>query len=309
MIESAQPGFTASELDRLQRLRASVLAFQNEIAALPADQHSNALNEQFNQLRLEAKAMLQDRSFDKKVAGAVTDDLLADHAQRTVLPRLSGIVILGVILALVGLGVNSIILEDAIVNSLGCCVSSAGMLLVIGAFGVWGVTNFRPKLTNFGDLYQRCDRLLYQINHALNMAIPNLADRPAVDVPPIPSVVELALDSLNTQAADWRQKLRALEEQRLTLGPDAPMELTINIDFAQRKLDRVRQEIDQLSGREALDVELVGAPDVPEEETGSPAAGQIARANTEEMPVAGTGYPPDSAAQDTPAEAENTDWP
>ncbi len=287
MTESAIT-FTRSELDRLQRLRASLLAFQNAIASLPADEQSNAHNEQFNQLHLEAKTLLKDRGFDKKVTRAITEDMLAHRSQRVILPRLSGIVILGVILALVGLGVNSIILEDPIINGLGCCVSSGGMLLILGAFGVFGLTNYRRNLTNFGALYQRCNTLLYEIDHTLNMAIPNLADRPQVDIPEIPSVVELALDSLNKQAADWQQKLQTLEEERLTLGPDAPMELTINIDFAQQELNRVKQEIDRLNGRITLALDLADTTDTDSEEVITPAAREIASANTLDMPVVKT---------------------
>jgi hypothetical protein len=253
MTESSQSNFTQAKLDRLQRLRVSVLAFQNAIAPLPANEQSNARNEQFNQLCLEAKTILGERGFDTKVPRAITEDMLVEHSQKVIIPRLSPIVVFGVILALLGLGINSIVLEDLIINSLACLVSSAGMLLVIGAFVVLGMTNLQQRrLTNFGDLYQRCGDLLLEINHALNMAMPDLADRPAVDIPEIPSAVELALDSLNKQAVDWQQKLRSLEEQRLSLGPDAPLELTVNIDFVMRELNRVRQKMDRLRGRVEL---------------------------------------------------------
>jgi hypothetical protein len=131
------------------------------------------------------------------------------------------------------------------------------MLLVVGALAVSG-RNALPqrRLTNFGDLYQLCHSLLFEINHALNMDIPDPADRPAPDVPEIPSAVELALDSLNKQVLDWQQKLRALEEQRLSLGNDAPMELTINIDFVQRELNRTQAKMDQLHGRTELPTPL-----------------------------------------------------
>jgi hypothetical protein len=253
MTESSSSSFTQSELDRLQRLRVSVLAFQNAIAPLPASEQSNARNEQFNQLCLEAKAILGNPGYDTRVAMATTEDMLVERFQKMVLPRLSAIVVFGVILALLGLGINSIILEDLIINSLACLVSSAGMLLIIGAFVVLGMTNLKQRrLTNFGDLYQRCGDLLHEINHALNMAIPDLADRPAVDMPEIPSAMELALDSLNKQAVDWQQKLRTLEEQRLSLGSDVPLELTVNIDFVKRELNRVQQEMDRLRGRVEL---------------------------------------------------------
>ena len=249
MTELAQPGLTPPELDQLQRLRATVIAFQNIIAALPADEQDNGRNEQFNQLRLEAQALLKEQGFDKRVARAMTEDVLAERAQKVILPRLSAIVILGVILALLGLGINSIILDEFVINSLACLISSGGMFLIIGAFGVWGLVNTRRRLSNLGDLYVRSTTLLHEIDHALTMAIPVLANRPLVDIPPTPSVVELVLDSLHKQAADWQQKLRTLEEQRLRLGLDSPQELGITVDFAQRELDRVRRELDRWQGR------------------------------------------------------------
>lgn len=266
MTESSQTSFTQSELDQLQRLRVSALAFQNAVAPLPASEQGNARNEQFNQLRLEAKAILGESGFDKRVPRAMTEDMLVERFRKVVIPRLSAIVVFGVILALLGLGINSIILEDLIINSLACLISSAGMLLVIGAFVVLGMTNLRlQRLTNFGDLYQYCNTLLHEINHALNMDMPDLADRPAPDIPEILSAVELALDSLNKQAVDWQQKLRALEEQRLSLGSDAPLELTINIDFVKRELNRVQQEMDRLRGRVELPpvAEAESSPTVP----------------------------------------------
>jgi len=253
-------------LDRLQRLRVSVLTFRNEIAPLPADGQSNARNEQFNQLRLEAKVILKDRDFDKRIPRAVTADVIAERSQKIIIPRLSAIVILGVILALLGLGVNSVILEDFVINSLGCLISTGGMLLIIGAFIVLGLTNLRQQksLTSFGNLYQHCQVLLYEINHTLNMDIPDVGDRPAADIPEIPSTVELKLDSLYKQVDDWQQKLRGIEEQRLSLGANVPIELTINIDFIQRELNRVRQEIDRLRGRMEILTEAQTEKEIPE---------------------------------------------
>lgn len=249
MTEIAQASFTSQELDQLQRLRVSVLAFQNMIAALPADEQNNARNEQFNQLRLEARALLKDRGFEKKVARAVTQDILSERQQSVILPRLSGIVMFGVILALLGLGINAVILDDLIINSLGCLISSGGMALVIGALLVWTWTNSRRRLSTLGELYLNGNALLYEIHHALNQAIPGLADPSATALPEPPSVAELLLDSLNKQAHDWQQKLHDLEEQRLSLGPNAPLALKINMDFVQRELNRVRQEINRLQGR------------------------------------------------------------
>lgn len=249
MTEMTQASFTSQELDQLQQLRVSVLAFQNMIGALPADEQNNARNEQFNQLRLEARALLKDRGFEKKVTKAVTQDILSERQQQTILPRLSGIVIFGVILALLGLGINAVILDDLFINSLGCLVSSGGMALVIGALLVWTWTSSRRRLSTLGELYLNGKALLYEIHHALNQAIPGLADPSATALPEPPSVVELLLDSLNKQAHDWQQKLHDLEEQRLSLAPNAPLVLKINADFVQRELNRVRQEIDRLQGR------------------------------------------------------------
>ncbi|MBI1880401.1 MAG: hypothetical protein HYR94_19640 [Chloroflexi bacterium] len=253
MAETSQPGFTPQEVDQLQQVRLAVAAFQNTIASLPADEQNNGRNEQFNQLRLEAKAVLKEHNFDQKVPKAVTEEVLAERSQRVILPRLSGIVIFGVILALLGLGINSIILDDLIINSLACLVSSGGMALVFGAFVVWAITTSRRRLSNLGDLYLRGNALLYEIDHTLNQALPGWAERPAVAVPEIPSVVALALDSLHKQATDWQQKLRDLEEQRLTLGHNAPLELKLNLDFVQQELQRVRLEINRLQGQTAVD--------------------------------------------------------
>jgi hypothetical protein len=109
----------------------------------------------------------------------------------------------------------------------------------------------RGQLSNLGDLYLRSNALLYEIEQALNMALPGWAERSTEGVAEIPSVVSLALDSLRKQAADWQQKLRDLEEQRLMTGADMPLELKLNLDFVQRELQRVRQEIDRLQGRTA----------------------------------------------------------
>jgi len=257
MTDSSPSTVTPETLEQLQRLRLSIISFQNEIAPLPAGDQSNERNEQFNYLRLEAKTLLQDSDFDKKVSLALTEDLLVKRSQGRIAPRLSTIVILGVALALLGLGINSVILEDVFINSLGCLVSTLGMLLVVGALAVSGMNALpRRRLTNFGDLYQLCQSLLFEINHELNMDIPNPTDRPVPDIPEIASVVELALDSLNKQVLDWQQKLRTLEEQRLSLGPDAPMELSINIDFVRRELSRTQAKMDQLHGRAELSPSL-----------------------------------------------------
>lgn len=161
MTEPFQPNLTSQELDQLQQLRASVSEFKRMVDMLPSDVRSAEYNAQFNQLRLEARALLKG-GFTRDVPKAITGDTTRDRS-------LTIIVILGVILALTGLGVNSIILDDVLVNSLGCCISSGGMLLVVGTFVALVVRNIRERTTDMDDLRQRCDLLLYQIDHRLNM--------------------------------------------------------------------------------------------------------------------------------------------
>lgn len=285
MTDTSQSGFTSPELDQLQQVRLSLLAFQSTFATLPADEQNDARNEQFNQIRLEAKAVLQDRDFDKKVPKAVTQDTLAERIQRVILPRLSGIVMFGVIMALLGLGINSIILEDFVINSLACLVSSGGMILVIGAFVVWAITMARGRVSNLGDLYLRSNALLFEIEQALNLALPGWAERSSERVPEVSSAVTLALDSLRKQAGDWQQKLRSLEEQRLALGSNLPLELKLNLDFVERELQRVRQEIDRLQGRvPASGAKVVippGVKDVPSDSNSF----RRAKSVTMDMPI------------------------
>jgi hypothetical protein len=240
---------TPQTLEQLQRLRVSVQAFQKMVAPLPANNRLNPYNEQFNQLRLEAQALLKQPDFDQKVAPAVTEEMLTERFQ-AIIPRLFSVVLLGVMLALVGLGVNSIILDEEIIY-LGCCVSSGGILLIMGAFVVFGIANLRRRrVSDMGDLYVRCEALLYQIDHTLHMVLPNR--HPTVEVPDIPAALDLLLDSLHKQAADWQQKVAHLEEQQQTLGPDAPMALTLNLDFARRELHHVTQKINSLQGKKEI---------------------------------------------------------
>lgn len=294
MTEGTPINFSAQELDQFQRLRISVLAFQNMIATLPADDQNDARNEQFNRLWLEAKALLKDQTFNKKVSKAVTQEGLIDR-QRAVFPRLSGIVIFGVILALLGLGVNSIILDDFVINSLGCLVSSGGMALVVGAFMVWLWHNSRRRLSNLGELYLNCNTLLFEINHALNQAIPGAVGEARVTGYETPSALALLLDSLHKQVGDWQHKLRTLEEQRLTLGQDAPLEIKLNQDFVQRELNRVTQELERLSGRSEMPLNpqpVINAPFgpkilIPAGPIDPASAQRRARSVTLDMPASG----------------------
>ncbi len=153
--------YTPDELSQLRNLRKSIADFKALIAAMPADLRRPEYNAQFNELRAEARALLKG-PFTEDVPRAITGDVSRDRA-------LMMVVIGGVFLALVGFGINSIILEDVLVNSLGCCVSSGGMLLVMGALGVLVVKNARERVNAVGDLAYRADLLLYQIDHRLYM--------------------------------------------------------------------------------------------------------------------------------------------
>jgi hypothetical protein len=170
--------YSPDELDRLKKFRGSVAGFKELIAALPPEFRSVDHNRQFNELRSEGEALLK---------GPFTEDVpeaslggLGDSGP------ISVIVVVGVILALMGLGINSIILEDMLINSLGCCVSSGGMLLLVGALGVLANKNIRNRTTANADLNYQCDLLLYQVDHRLAMvgeyepdasSPPNLDDR------------------------------------------------------------------------------------------------------------------------------------
>lgn len=266
MAVPTQLNFTREELDNLQQLRATVLAFQKMIANLDANEQSNEYNDQFNKWRFEAKALLQTANFDNAVPRAASSSTLAQRTQKTT-TRLSGIVVLGVILALVGLGINSIILEDVLINSLGCLISSGGMLLVIGAFVAMGAAGARRKLTSLGDLYAHCTLLLEQIDQALAAAIPGYTGQPSVEPPPIPSAAALMLESLEQQTAYWQQKLDNLLEQQRLLGPNTPPELTITTGFVRRELTRLSYETDNLHKRSTLPAATtppVSGPAVPQ---------------------------------------------
>lgn len=315
MMRAIPSGYTAEELRYLQRLRNSVVDLQAAVAPLAADARSDTYNEQFNQLRLEAKVLLKDPAFEQKVPRAVTEVMWNERSQRTIFPRLSAITFLGVILALVGLGVNSIILEDVLVNSLGCCVSGGGMLLVIGAFAVWSLTSTRRRLTNLGDLYARCETLLAEIDNTLDTAVPDPAAGPAA----VPSAADLMLNSLRSQVAHWQETIRDLESQRLRLGPEAPVELTDNIDLAEQELNRVIRELNRLQAEEPATsgparragVPIQGEVIIPP--GGRPGAPRVkrsfdsqavvrARQNTMDMPAVGPeetpDLPPDTEEED-----------
>jgi len=311
MTALSQPNFTQQELLDLQRLRALSFAFLQVIANLDANEQNNDHNEQFNKIHAETKAILSRYGLKLDVPRAVTTSVVAERGQQ-VSTRLSGIVILGVILVLLGLGINSIILEDVIINSLGCLISTGGMLLVIGAFVVWGATVGRRKLTNLGDLYLRGDGLLQQLDQILRGAIPDYATPPAVKTPNIPSAATLTLDSLEKQAVDWQEKLDTLNEQRQILGPNAPVEITTTINYVKRELDRVEYELVNL--RESVEFP-VASPSVPAwtggTETPPPPvrsdseAVRVAQAFTQEMPP----VQPESESEPSVEPEEDTQQP
>ncbi len=247
MSVGLQPTLTQPQIVKLQRIRSSVLALRDQISALPAKERNNAHNEQFNQLRLEAKALLQSPNFDKQVPRAVTEAAQAERARRKTIPRLFMVITLGVILALLGLGINAIILEDVIVNSIGCVISTIGFFMVMASFGVFQASQVRRRDTNYGELYAQCETLLGLINQAIGQF--GHATKQGV-----PSVLALLLDSLHKQVDDWQSKLSSLETQRSKFGANEPIELTTDINFVQAELDRVRQEIQLLNaqGMQAL---------------------------------------------------------
>lgn len=162
-MESVQFELSVEEARRLQQLQASVVDFRDMLATLPDEERSVDYNQQFNQFRTEADALLNSNLSEEEVPKAITGDVATDRS-------ISLIVILGVILALTGLGINAIILEDVVINSLGCCVSSGGTLLVIGAFVVLAMKNYRERITTIAELRERCDLLLFQLDHRLRMA-------------------------------------------------------------------------------------------------------------------------------------------
>lgn len=162
MNESTQIEFAPEALGQLQLLRGSILDFKAILEAMPETERSSELNQQFNQFRRETRTLLDD-SFSEDVPRAVTGDVATDR-------KIFLVVIFGVILALAGLGLNAVILEDVLVNSLGCCISSGGMLLVIGGFAGLSMRHARERISTVADLSQLSDLLLLQIDHRLKMA-------------------------------------------------------------------------------------------------------------------------------------------
>ena len=120
MTTNALYSYSPVELARLKKFRASVADFKELISALPPEHRSVDYNRQFNELRSEGQALLK---------GSFTDDVpKASLGGWGDAGPISIIVVSGVILALVGLGINSIILDDVLINSLGCAVTDLGIL-------------------------------------------------------------------------------------------------------------------------------------------------------------------------------------
>jgi hypothetical protein len=160
MEEPIQPSLTTEAVEQLRQLYTSTLDFRTMVAALPPEQRSPEHSQQFNQLRREARTLM-GINLREEVPRAITGNYEKDR-------QLSLVVIGGVILALLGLGINSIVLEDVYINSAGCCISSGGMLLVVGALVVL-LRNMRGRASTMSELQQRCDLLLHQIDHHLRM--------------------------------------------------------------------------------------------------------------------------------------------
>jgi len=259
MTIPAQNNQVITELDELKQTRNLVFAFQQMIAHLDATEQNDGYNEQFNKYRFHAKNLLQDDGFESQVPKAINAAGLAQRAQKTNV-RLSLIVFMGVLLALVGLGINSIILDDFLVNSLGCLISTGGTLLIIGALIVLGIAAGRRKMTNLGQLYQLCEVLLVKIDQTLTQTIPDYPNHLNESSPETPTASTLMLDSLEKQTDDWNEKLSQLKQQRNTLGPAAPVDLNANITFIERELQRIEFQITDLQKRGTLSMRRLETP-------------------------------------------------
>lgn len=174
MTDSVPYAPSGDDLAQLQSLRTSVTDFRAMLEAQAPGARNLEYNQQFNELRSETRALLRS-PFTEEVPRAITGDVARDR-------MISAIVIVGVILALVGLGINTIVLEDVLVNSLGCCISSGGMLLLVGALGVMLLRNYRERVTTVSELIYRVDLLLFQIDHRLAMS--GVDNRPRVTPEP-----------------------------------------------------------------------------------------------------------------------------
>ncbi|MEM7347243.1 MAG: hypothetical protein AAF485_23640 [Chloroflexota bacterium] len=274
-------GFTQQDIDRLNHLRALLVAFQKNISKLAADEQNSPHNEEFNRVRFETKSLLKDSGFDKNVPKAVTSEVLAERSTKSV-KRFFSIVTLGTVLALIGLGINSIILEDVIINSVACVVSLAGIILIFAAFGVSGFTG-RRNITDIGDLYTLGDALLQQMDQGLRKVVPDFDQRPKADLPDTPSARTMAVDSLNKQLSDWETKLQGLQNQQQQLGVDAPLELAVNADFIRQEIKRIQYEIAALGGQ-VTPLALPPPAATPVAPAPSVQVVERARSNTMDMP-------------------------
>src|SRR5262245_37539442 len=104
MEEPIQSSLSPEVVEQLRQLYTSGLDFRTMLAALPPEERSPEHSQQFNQLRREARTLMGSNVIEE-VPRAITGNYERDR-------QLMLIVIGGVILALLGLGLNSIILED-----------------------------------------------------------------------------------------------------------------------------------------------------------------------------------------------------
>ncbi len=260
MSEPLQIPLTKHDIDRLQRLRASVIAFQNMIAPLPANQYNEGYGEQFNRLRLETEAILKIPEFETYVPPLITKQDLRRREQAA-LPLVYLSVITGVVIALMGLGLNYIIQNEPTTNTIGCLISTGGTFLVIGSYIALVLVGSRRNSSNLGDIYQRCETLLYQINHALSMAIPSFSTQTStVSQPNIPTTVDLALGSLSQQVEYWQGHYERLRQEKVRLEPDVSPDLAITVDYAASELKRVKTEMAYLHSEPSADNGYDGGP-------------------------------------------------
>lgn len=151
-----------AESEALRQVRLSLSDFRAMLASLPDNHRSVEHNQQFNQFRTETVALLGGE-IAQEVPAAVTGDATTDRS-------ISLIVVGGVLVALVGLGMNALVTDDLLVNGLGCLTSLSGTLLVAGGFGVLAYKNYQERVNSISQLRERTDLLMLQIDHRLRLA-------------------------------------------------------------------------------------------------------------------------------------------
>ncbi|HMR66439.1 MAG TPA: hypothetical protein PKE64_20700 [Anaerolineae bacterium] len=151
----------SAESETLRQLRLSLSDFRAMLASLPDNQRSVEHNQQFNQFRTETIALLGGE-VAQEVPPAITGDTTTDRS-------ISLIVVGGVLVALVGLGMNALVPDDLLVNGFGCLTSLSGTLLVAGGFGVLAYKNYQERVNSISQLRERTDLLMLQIDHRLRL--------------------------------------------------------------------------------------------------------------------------------------------